>query len=482
MTSLPGDAPKAGLRTRIMLPMILLAALALAASGAIVAAIQYREIGIEMDEQLMRSAEELRNLADGGLDPKTGEPFAGPKELLSTFLSRTKVSDTESMVGFVEDRVSLVALDVALRPENDPELVEALRPLAIGDEVIVTTVRTQQRDYRALVAPVIYPTSHGAFVRVFDVAGQYSQLRTTMLIYGVTAFLMTGLAAAVAWPLIGRLLHPIHELRVAADSIDEGDLTSRVPVRGKDELAGLTSTINRMLDRVQRSVEGQQRLLDDVGHELRTPITVVRGHLELVDPADPDDVTQTRDLAIDELDRMGGLVNDLLVLAKAGQTDFVTPRWSDLASLTDQTFEKARSLGERAWVLDSVAATEAWLDPARITQAWLQLAANAVTYSDRGTRIAIGSRVHRGEAQLWVSDQGVGISADEIDRVRERFARGRQVSQSHGVGLGLSIVESIVAAHGGWLDIASSRGEGSTFTLVVPIAPVIEPPTEESES
>ncbi|WP_197510765.1 HAMP domain-containing histidine kinase [Tessaracoccus coleopterorum] len=90
---------------------------------------------------------------------------------------------------------------------------------------------------------------------------------------------------------------------------------------------------------------------------------------------------QTRDLAIDELDRMGGLVNDLLVLAKAGQTDFVTPQWADLALLTDQTFEKARTLGERRWRLEGVATAEAWLDPTRITQAWLQLAANAVKYS-----------------------------------------------------------------------------------------------------
>ena len=476
------DGAKAGLRTRIMLPMILLAALTLIASGTIVAAIQYREIGRAMDDQLMRSAGELRRLADDGLDPATGQPFAGPKELLSTFLSRAMVSQTEGMLAFVGDRVSLVARDVDLRPELDLELVAALRPLALGNEVVVTSVSTAERDYRALVAPVVYPTQQGAFVRVVDVAEEYRQLRNTMFVYAGVALAMIGLAAAVAWPLIGRLLRPIDELRVAADSIDEGDLTSRVPVRGTDELASLSTTINRMLDRVQRSVEGQQRLLDDVGHELRTPITVVRGHLELVDATDPADVTQTRDLAIDELDRMGGLVNDLLVLAKAGQPDFVTPRWADLATLTDQTFEKARSLGQRQWRLDSVAATEAWIDPTRMTQAWLQLAANAVKYSAESSVIRVGSRVHRGEARLWVADEGIGIPVDQVERVRERFGRGSEVSHEHGVGLGLSIVESILAAHSGRLDIESTHGEGSTFTLVVPIAPTPEPDTKEPES
>lgn len=98
--------------------------------------------------------------------------------------------------------------------------------------------------------------------------------------------MLLALVALIAWPLVGRLLRPIEELRRAVDSIDELDLTTRVPVRGRDELAALTGTVNRMLDRVQRTVGDQRQLLDDVGHELRTPITVVRGHLELVDPSD----------------------------------------------------------------------------------------------------------------------------------------------------------------------------------------------------
>ena len=112
------------------------------------------------------------------------------------------------------------------------------------------------------------------------------------------------------------------------------------------------------------------------------------------------------------------------------------------------------------------------VDPGRITQAWLQLAANAVKYSTPGSVITLGSRLHRGEAQLWVRDQGIGIAPEQLAVVRERFGRTSE-AQSHasGAGLGLSIVESIVAAHGGRLDIESEPGAGSTFTINLPLGP-----------
>ena len=382
-------APRApgSIRHRIMWPMILLAGLALLVSGGIVSVIQDRSITAAVDERLERTRDELKVLAQSGVDPQTGDQFTGPSEVLHTFLSRTVLGDAEGEVAVV---------------------------------AVVTMV----------------------------------------------------LVALAAWFVVGRLLRPIEELRAAAESIDERDLTTRVPVRGNDDLTALSATINRMLDRVQTSVEGQRRLLDDVGHELRTPITVVRGHLEVVDVDDPVDVAQTRDLAIEEVDRMGGMINDLLMLARATESDFVRPGWADVASLTDQTLGKARALGDRRWRLERVAAAEAWLDVSRMTQAWLQLAANAVKYSEPGSPISLGSRLHRGEVQLWVSDAGIGIAPEQLRLVRERFGRTREaVQHADGAGLGLSIVETIVAAHGGRLEIESVPGEGSTFTMILPISP-----------
>ncbi|MDO5678424.1 MAG: HAMP domain-containing sensor histidine kinase [Propionibacteriaceae bacterium] len=473
IASQPDLVTKVTLRARLIMAMVLLAGLALLTSGIIVAILQHRSILEGVDEQLMQTRDELRVLAEKGVDPETGQPFAGPSELLHTFLARTVIGAAEGELGIVDGGVGLVASDdVKVRPENDQQLIDQILPLAAGQQIVIESFESGKVHYRVLVAPVHYPHATGALVHVVDLDATEAELSRTMTLYAVVAVGTVLLLVGAAWVAVGRLLQPIEDLRVAADAIQERDLTTRVPVRGKDDLTALSITINRMLDRVQRSVEGQRQLLDDVGHELRTPITVVRGHMELVDAEDPADVRETRDLVLDEVDRMGVLVNDMLMLAKSAESDFVKPQWFDVASLTDQVLEKARALGNRAWRLDRITSAEAFLDPGRMTQAWLQLAANAVKYSDEGSPITLGSALERGEIHMWVRDRGIGIEPDQLEVVRQRFGRSRTgAAHAQGAGLGLSIVESIMAAHDGRLDIVSTPGEGSTFTMVLPIGP-----------
>lgn len=471
----PDFVTKVTLRTRLILTMVLLAGLALLTSGFIVGILQHRAILEAVDRQLLQSREELRVLALEGVDPETGQAFAGPSELLHTYLARTVIGADEGELAVVDGSVQWVAsADVDLRPEDDAELVSQLMPLATGRQIVVDTFTTATSHYRVLVVPVHFPDASGALVHVYDLRVTEAQLARTMTLYAIVAAGTVLLLVLAAWFSVGRLLRPIEELRRAADSIQERDLTTRVPVRGRDDLAALSATINRMLDRVQRSVEGQRQLLDDVGHELRTPITVVRGHMELIDADDPADVRETRQLVLDEVDRMGVLVNDMLMLAQSTESDFVKPQWYDVASLTDQVLEKARALGDRAWRLERIASAEAFLDPGRMTQAWLQLAANAVKYSGVGTPITLGSSLERGEVLMWVKDRGIGIEPDQLEVVRQRFGRTKAAaSHAQGAGLGLSIVESIMIAHGGRLEIESVPGEGSTFTMVLPLGPVI---------
>ena len=472
MPSPPTDlVTKTTIRARIMWAMVLLAVLSLATSGAIVAAVQDRNIVDKVEQQLRRAKDELQVLAERGVDPATGARFSGPSELLRTYLERTVVSTAEGELAFVAGSVAWRS-DVGLQPENDAELIERVTPLTQGDVIVLQRMRTAEGNYFVLVAPVHYPNENGALVHVYDLDQAEADLRRTMTVYALVALATIAAVVLLAWVAVGRLLKPIEDLRAAAESIDERDLTTRVPVRGKDDLTALSVTINRMLDRVRSLVEGQRQLLDDVGHELRTPITIVRGHMELIDPHDPSDVEQTRDLVIDEVDRMGVLVSDLLMLAKSTESDFVKPEWFEVASLTDQTLEKARALGDRRWRLERVATAEVWVDPGRITKAWLQLAANAVKYSAPGSPITLGSRLQRGEVHLWVKDEGIGIAPDQLTTVRERFGRTREAeSKAPGAGLGLSIVQSIVAAHRGRLEIESEHGVGSTFTIVLPLGP-----------
>ena len=142
------------------------------------------------------------------------------------------------------------------------------------------------------------------------------------------------------------------------------------------------------------------------------------------------------------------------------------PTTIDVARLTDETLAKATTLGARHWVLEGLADVEASLDAQRVSQAWLQLAANAVRYSAEGSRIGMGSGVDGGDLRLWVCDEGVGIAAEEQGRVLERAERGRSGT---GTGLGLAIVSSIAKAHGGRVLVDSAEGVGTRVTIVVPV-------------
>ncbi len=449
--------------------VVALTGIALTSSGLIVYsrgnALTEQRIAADLD----RAVEEFGALATTGLDPQTGAGFADARSLLRVAVQRSVLASSEGVVGVVGGRVEWAAQSaVPFRPEHDPDFVAAMLPLAALDTVSRGSLQTPQRNYRYIVAPVAFgdgqPT--GALVRAVDFGAEESLLAEVWRSYVLVAAGSLLLVGLLIWILVGRLLEPISWMRRTAGEITDTDLGRRIPVRGTDDLSALGVTVNHMLDRLESAVGAQRELLDDVGHELRTPLTIIRGHLELLDPADAADVATTRALLLDETDRMGRLVDDLLTLAKAEQPEFVRPASTDVARLTDETLAKATGLGERHWVLDELADAELELDGQRIAQAWLQLAANAVRYSTAGSTVGMGSRLAGGELRLWVRDEGVGIAATDRDRVTRRFERGN--GASGGTGLGLAIVAAIARAHGGRVDIESESGRGSTVTLVLP--------------
>ena len=221
-----------------------------------------------------------------------------------------------------------------------------------------------------------------------------------------------------------------------------------------------------MLDRLAESSRGQRRLLDDVRHELKTPITIVRGHLELLDPGRADDVEATRALAIDELDRMAELVDALATLEEVSR-DAITAAPVDVDALTRDVHAKVSVIPGHEWVLDAAASGIALLDRARLTQAWLQLADNAAKYAPAGTDIGVGSAVIGDELELWVRDRGPGIPDGFESRIFERFGRA-DTGSAQGFGLGLPIVQAIAHAHGGRVVVQSSPA-GSRFALLIPL-------------
>jgi two-component system OmpR family sensor kinase len=468
------------IRARVIVAVMVLTGLALLLSGILIYVQGQSGTTHRVSDDLARAADEVALLA-AATDPETGLPFASSEALLRVAMQRAVLPPSEGSFAIVGDRIRWTAQPgVILRPEEDPELVAAVVPLAQRAEVSEGDLKTRIGDYRYIVVPIRFAgtTDIGALVRVADMNAERSVLQGIYVTYGLVAMGSLLLVAMLIWLFVGRLLRPLSWMRETAERITDTDITQRIPVRGNDDLSALAVTVNHMLDRLESTVRSQRELLDDVGHELRTPLTIVRGHLELLDVSDPEDVTITRSLVLDELERMRRLVDDLLTLAKAEHPGFVEPEATDIARLTDETLAKATTLGERHWVLDELADAEVELDPQRIAQAWLQLAANAVQYSDVGTRVGMGSRLVGGELWFWVRDEGVGIPEEERARILSRTVKGRS---GEGTGLGLAIVSSIAQAHRGRVVVESVPGVGSRIAVVIPVTAAREE-THEPDS
>jgi two-component system, OmpR family, sensor kinase len=488
-------------RTRILAALLALTVLALTLAGGAAYLLAHQQVDARIDADLAQDVDELKALAASGVNPATGEPFASPEDVVVAAIQLTVPSRHEGIIGLREGRSPLVSQQaVTVHLEDDAAFVEAVTPLVTADRAVQRLVSTATTEYRAVVVPVVSAPAGGdqpdaapadaapaALVLAYDRSAQHAETQTVFRTYALVALAALVVTGVVGWVVAGRLLRPIRLLARTARQIGDTDLSARIPESGNDDLTQLTRAFNDMLGRLEESFEAQRRLLDDVGHELRTPLTIVRGHLEVMDPHDPVDAGETRDLTLDELDRMRRLVDDLVTLATVGQPDFVRPTPVDLGRLTDDVHDKARTLGRRRWLVDARTDTTSLADGQRLTQAWLQLAANAVKFSEPGSTVAIGSRASDDGARvrLWVRDEGVGIEPDDADRIFDRFARGDhgQVRRD-GSGLGLAIVSAIVEGHGGTVTVDSAPGRGATFVIDLPVrpGPHTDPPASTSTS
>lgn len=273
----------------------------------------------------------------------------------------------------------------------------------------------------------------------------------------------------LAWWLSGNVLAPLRSLSATAHQISETDLTARIVVEGNGEIAEVAKTFNEMMDRLASAFETQRNFINDAGHELRTPITIIQGHLELMGD-DPIDRSETVALVLDELDRMSRMVDELVLLAKAERPDFLQLEEVYIPTLTEELLLKAKALGDRTWQLDRVALGKIRVDRQRITEAVINLAQNAVQHTEIGTVISIGSSIDGKNLRLWVRDMGSGVALEDQPRIFERFARAaRSRRKSEGSGLGLAITKAIVEAHHGEILLSSQPGNGAVFTIVIPM-------------
>lgn len=371
-------------------------------------------------------------------------------------------------------------------------------------------LRVGGHDVEMLAAP-IRRQGHtlGTFVATSSLAADERQrVRVLALSIAEAAVAVIG-GGLSAHLLLRRLLRTVGRITTAAEEIQEGDLDRRLGDPGTDdEVSHLANTFDAMLDRISSVMATQRRLLSDVSHQLRTPLTVARGHLEVLARSGYSDRAATEEavsLVLDELGHMSGLVDSLLLLGRAIEPDFLQLEPLDLRSFLGDLHEAAVVLADRRWTMREVPDLVVWADSAKLRGALLNVVDNAVKATQPGDAIALGAFLvddERGSGSgsqslvgsqspvgsqslvgsgsggggggqggprivLAVDDGGPGIPPAQRQAVLGRFARLPGTSRP-GTGLGLAIVDAVARAHGGSVHVAESPLGGAQVGMVLP--------------
>ena len=302
---------------------------------------------------------------------------------------------------------------------------------------------------------------------------QLLQRFRSVLLINVLSLIFVGLAGGAV--LTSSALQPLRRLADTVRSIlRTGRTDARVPTQNTgDALDELSSLVNAMLDRIDAVLAGMRGALDNVGHDLRTPMTRLRGIAETaLSSGDPALLREALADCLEESDRVIEMLNTLMDISEAETGTMALRREpTDLNDLIRQSVELYEDLAdERGVELRTNVPSELLVDVDRnrMRQVLANLIDNAVKYTPAGGVIEIAAHRESGDAVATVSDTGVGIPADELPRIWDRLYRGDKSRSTRGLGLGLSLVKAIVAAHGGRVDVRSRPGAGSTFELRLP--------------
>jgi signal transduction histidine kinase len=481
-------------RFRLLATLLVFMAVGLFVAGAATHAAQLKSLNDRVNAELLVPRSNLDELAKHGSPNNGGAAYTSLHDLFTTYLRNGAPGGFESVMTMV--RGGNLILPQAKQPTklNTAAITDHVWEWSTPGKTVLRDVNLNGRQVRLAITSVSLASGRqdqGLLIASSEIGEQRAEVFASMWTFGLASLATLALTGLVGYLVTGRLLRPVRRLREATAATTFEDLTKRVEVPDStDDVAQLAMNFNRMLERLEAGFDNQRRFVHDASHELRTPMTIIRGYLELLRAGDPDDVDQTRMLLLDELDRMQVLVDDLLILARSGRPDFVTPAWVEADDLLEDVLNRVRVLGERQWRLDAKPGGLIRADRRRLTQALEQLAANAVKHTSESDRISVGGAWVEDEGgtpqsgrapvareladpvsrvlEIWVSDTGTGIPAGDHERIFERFGKGSNSAVSEGSGLGLSIVKAIAEAHGGTVLLESEEGKGSRFALRIP--------------
>ncbi|MBM3772937.1 MAG: HAMP domain-containing protein [Acidimicrobiia bacterium] len=331
---------------------------------------------------------------------------------------------------------------------------------------------------------------------IIQVARSEAPMRREL--YQLVLVFVLGLPLAVAAAALGgyalarRALAPVGRMAERARAITATRLSERLPVDdANDELGKLALVFNRTLERLENSFEQMRRFTGDVSHQLRTPLTALRtvGEVALRDHRSKEEYRATIGSMLEDADRLRSLVDRLLTLSRASSAESTEAVPMDLSSLAEEVAAHLRVLAdERTQTIEVRRETNApcLADPVLIRQAAINLVDNALKYSPNGSRVVLTVRAAEEAGvpcvRLDVTDQGPGIAAGDVNRIFQRFYHGAAPAGTRSHGLGLAIAKAVAEANQGRLTSRSTPGEGSTFSLILPQAPIVVPPADQVHS
>ena len=363
-------------------------------------------------------------------------------------------------------------------PVNDPAVAEQAAEAAAnggecywtgkngsGERVMALTVIAQDSDGNTIGA-LRYVTSLRPVTRQITVL--------TLLVFGIVLLILFFVALSGSY-FIRSIVDPVTEIGRTTRRIAMGEYDARLTKEYDDEIGDLCDAINFMAQEIGETERMKNEFLSSVSHELRTPLTAIKGWSETLQSVPDDRELNERGLAVigREAGRLSGLVEELLDFSRMESGHIVLHRreLDILAELEEAAFlfrDRAARAGMRLEYFGGEDLPPVWGDPDRLRQVFVNLLDNAVKYSRAGDRIRVEAAAMPDGVQIVVSDTGIGIAAEELPRVRQKFY---QTDPSNpGSGIGLSLVDEIVRLHGGRLDIDSEPGVGTTVTVTLPAA------------
>ncbi|MDR6884668.1 HAMP domain-containing sensor histidine kinase [Bacillus sp. 3255] len=311
------------------------------------------------------------------------------------------------------------------------------------------------------------------YTPIINIQGTINDINRAIFVSAISVAL---LAIAVLYFVSRHFVRPIQLMSKTAEALALGDFSGRVPVRGKDEIASLSGSLNRMAGKLQKVEEGRKRFLSEISHELRTPLTTIRASLQGITDGvvEPEDAKEFIQVSLQETLRLSALVDDLLELSsfeeKQVRLSFQRTDVSEVIGLVvTQLKMKAKSKGIELHA-DAPVPYRVSADADRLRQVFINLLDNAINHIPEGSEAGIRVRTVKNERWIEVWDNGPGIAPEKLPYLFDRFYKADESRNRSGAGLGLTICKHIMEAHGGSIRVESGLGSGTVFKLFLPEA------------